>query len=76
MPVARWLRESGVEAAAPRTRNVSPYAVENARVLLILVETVVQETSEEAAALRNSKADRALNVIVLVRQQRLTPDAS
>ena len=31
MPVARWLRESGVEAAAPRTRNERPYAVEDAR---------------------------------------------
>jgi hypothetical protein len=47
-----------------------PHAIENASALLILIESVVKETAQKAAALRDSKTDRAFDVIVLVGQKR------
>src|SRR5580692_5609355 len=51
MAIARWLRESSVEAAAPRARDYRPHSVENSRVFLILVESVVKEAAQKSAAL-------------------------
>src|SRR5579864_7777728 len=71
MAVARRLREAGIKVAAASAGNGRPDSVEHASVLLILVETVVQERAQEAATLRDSKAESSLDVIMLIGQQRL-----
>ena len=55
------LRETVIEAAAPRSGNLSDDAIEHLAVAFVLVETVVQVGSEKSAALRNAERQRAVN---------------
>src|SRR5260370_563527 len=62
MPVARRLPKTNVEPAPSGARDVRPYTVEDAAALLVLVETVIEKSAEESAALRNAEAQSALDV--------------
>src|SRR5690606_33543724 len=61
MGVARGLRETVIEAASPAAGHMRQHAVDRTPALLVLIEPVVEQRPQEAAALRSPEADRALN---------------
>ncbi len=75
MAVARRLRETMVEASAPRPGHVHHHAVKYAAALLILIETVIEEGAQETAALGNAEAVGVFDVFVLVAKQCVVGDA-
>ena len=58
--VTRGLREPVIEAAASAARDVSPYSIKHLLPLLAGVESVVEELSQEAPALRGAYRNRVL----------------
>ena len=68
MAVARGLRKGHIESdAAAGAGNVSPNAVKYPLVLFVRVETFVQVFTEEAAALRDTECEGALQITMLIR---------
>ena len=71
MAVARGLREAVVEAAASGARDVRQHAVKDAPVLLVAIESVIEEGAQKAGALRDAEAETRFDQPICVPQQRL-----
>ena len=61
MGVAGRLRKAMIEAASAGAGDVGDDTVENTASGLITVESVIEECSQEASALGDAKAQRAVN---------------